>query len=55
MPESYVRPSSPYLLIALRRYYEDGWVLTVAKSIGVGLLYSLVLGPAFVISLFATG
>ena len=45
----------PYLLIALRQYYGDGWLLTVAKSLGVGLLYSLVLVPAFLISIFLTG
>lgn len=45
----------PYFVIALRRYYENGWVLSVAKSVGVYMLYSLVLLPAFVISVFVTG
>ena len=45
----------PYFVIALRRYYENGWVLAVAKSVGVYVLYSLVLLPAFVISVFVTG
>ncbi|WP_420449624.1 hypothetical protein [Candidatus Palauibacter sp.] len=45
----------PYFVIALRRYYENGWVLTVAKSVGVYVLYSLLLIPAFVISVFVTG
>ena len=45
----------PYFVIALRRYYEDGWVRTIAKSAGVAMIYSLVLGPAFVISVFVTG
>ena len=45
----------PYFVIALRRYYENGWVLSVAKSVGVYVLYSLVLLPAFVISVFVTG
>ncbi len=45
----------PYLVIALRRYYGDGWVRTVAKSIGVLTLYSLFSGPAFLISVFVTG
>ncbi|WP_420615135.1 DUF3667 domain-containing protein [Candidatus Palauibacter sp.] len=45
----------PYFIIALRRYYENGWVLSVAKSVGVYVLYSLVLLPAFVISVFVTG
>ncbi|WP_419950033.1 DUF3667 domain-containing protein [Candidatus Palauibacter sp.] len=45
----------PYLVMALRRYYENGWVLTVAKSVGVTMLYAMVLLPAFLISLFVTG
>ena len=45
----------PYFVIALRRYYENGWVLSVAKSVGVYMLYSPVLLPAFVISIFVTG
>lgn len=45
----------PYFVIALRRYYENGWVLTVAKSVGVYVLYSLVLLPALVISIVVTG
>ena len=45
----------PYFVIALRRYYGDGWVWTVAKSIGVLTLYSVVFGPAFLISVFVTG
>ncbi|WP_428277689.1 DUF3667 domain-containing protein [Candidatus Palauibacter sp.] len=45
----------PYFVIALRRYYENGWVLSVAKSVGVYMLYSLILLPAFVISVFLTG
>ncbi len=45
----------PYFVIALRRYYQDGWVLTAAKSVGVYVLYSLLLIPAFVLSMFVTG
>lgn len=45
----------PYFVIALRRYYENGWVLSVAKSVGAYVLYSLALIPAFVISVFVTG
>ena len=45
----------PYFIIALRRYYENGWVLTVVKSVAVYVLYSLALIPAFVISVFVTG
>ena len=59
-PGSWVRVSCllvpyPYFIIAFRRYYENGWVLTVAKSVGVYVLYSLALIPAFVISVFVTG
>ena len=45
----------PYFVIALRRYYGDGWVWSVAKSIGVLTLYSVVSGPAFLVSVFVTG
>lgn len=45
----------PYFVIALRRYYQDGWVLTAAKSVGVYVLYSLLLIPAFVLSVFVIG
>ena len=45
----------PYFVIALRRYYRDGWVRTVAKAIGVLALYSFVSGPAFLVSVFVTG
>ena len=45
----------PYFVIALRRYYENGWVPTVAKSVGVYVLYSLVLIPASMISILRTG
>ncbi|MCY3700381.1 MAG: DUF3667 domain-containing protein [Gemmatimonadetes bacterium] len=45
----------PYFVVALRRYYENGWLLTLAKSVGMYVLYSLALIPAFVISAFVTG
>ena len=45
----------PYFVIALKRYYENGWIATVTKSIGVTTLYTLILLPAFVISVFVTG
>ncbi|MXX70546.1 MAG: DUF3667 domain-containing protein [Gemmatimonadetes bacterium] len=45
----------PYFVIALRRYYGDGWTKTVAKSIGMLVLYSVVSGPAFLVSVFVTG
>ena len=45
----------PYFVIAMRRYYESGWVLTLVKSVGVYVLYSMALVPAFVISVFVIG
>ena len=45
----------PYFVIALRRYYENGWVLSVAKSVGVYVLYSMALIPASILSIFVTG
>lgn len=45
----------PYFVIALRCYYGDGWVWSVAKSIGVLTLYSVLSGPAFLVSVFVTG
>ncbi len=45
----------PYFVVALRRYYENGWVLSVAKSVGAYVLYSLALIPAFILSVFVTG
>ncbi|MYA32819.1 MAG: DUF3667 domain-containing protein [Gemmatimonadales bacterium] len=45
----------PYFVVAFRRYYEDGWVRTVAKSVGVYVLYTMALIPAFVVSVFVTG
>jgi hypothetical protein len=44
----------PYFLIALRRYYGDGWMLAAAKSIGVLILYSFAFIPAFLVSVFVT-
>lgn len=59
-PAGWIRPVCaltpyPYFVLALRRYYENGWILTLAKSVGVATLYSLLLIPAFVISVFVTG
>lgn len=45
----------PYFVIALRRYYENGWILSVAKSVGVYVLYSMALIPASILSIFVTG
>ena len=45
----------PYFVVALRSYYGDGWLWSVAKSIGVLTLYSVVSGPAFLVSVFVTG
>lgn len=39
-----------YLLIAMRQYYRNGWVLTVVKWMGVQFLYVFVLVPAFLIA-----
>ena len=44
----------PYFLVALRRYYEDGWIWTAVKWIGLGAIYFMVLFPAFLISMFVT-
>lgn len=59
-PGSWVRVSCllvpyPYFIIAFRRYYENGWVLTVAKSVGVYVLYSMALIPASILSILVTG
>ncbi|MCY3600904.1 MAG: DUF3667 domain-containing protein [Gemmatimonadetes bacterium] len=45
----------PYFVIALRRYYDNGWVLSVAKSVGVYVLYSMALIPASLLSILVTG
>ena len=45
----------PYFVIALRRYYGNGWVLSVAKSVGVYVLYSMALIPASILSILVTG
>lgn len=45
----------PYFVIALRRYYENGWVLSVAKSVGMYVLYSMALIPASLLSILVTG
>lgn len=45
----------PYFVIAVRRYYENGWILSVAKSVGVYVLYSMALLPASILSIFVTG
>ena len=45
----------PYFVMALRRYYENGWVLSVVKSVGVYVLYSMALIPASLLSILVTG
>ena len=45
----------PYFVVALRRYYENGWVLSVVKSVGVYVLYSMALIPASILSILVTG
>ena len=43
-----------YAVVAVRRYHEAGWGWTVAKVVGVGVLYLIVFPPALVISMFVT-
>jgi hypothetical protein len=38
-----------YVALAVKRVYRDGWVKTLAKLLGVSLLYSLLLAAAFVV------
>ncbi|MYC89157.1 MAG: DUF3667 domain-containing protein [Gemmatimonadales bacterium] len=45
----------PYFVIALRRYYDNGWILSVVKSVGVYVLYSMALIPASLLSILVTG
>lgn len=43
-----------YYLIALRRFYRDGWIRTILKGAIVWWLYLLVLLPGFLFVLFLT-
>lgn len=43
-----------YYLIALRRYYRDGWIRTILKGSIVWWLYMMILLPGFLIVLFLT-
>lgn len=43
-----------YYLIALRRYYRDGWIRTILKGSVVWWLYMMVLLPGFLFVLFLT-
>ncbi len=43
-----------YYLIALRRYYRDGWIRTIIKGSIVWWLYMIVLLPGFLFVLFLT-
>ena len=43
-----------HAVVAVRRSCEAGWGWTVAKVVGVGVLYLIVFPPALVISMFAT-
>jgi len=43
-----------YYLVALRRYYGDGWVRTLVKGFAVWWLYMVVLLPGFFLVLFLT-
>ncbi len=44
-----------YYLIALRRFYGDGWIRTLIKGFVVEWLYFWVLLPGFLVVLFLTG
>ena len=43
-----------YYLIALRRFYRDSWIRTLAKGLIVTSLYLVVLLPGFLVALFLT-
>ena len=43
-----------YYLIALRRYYRDGWIRTILKGSIVWWLYMMILLPGFLFVLFLT-
>lgn len=43
-----------YYLIALRRFYRDGWISTLMKGFFVEFLYLCVLLPGFLVALFLT-
>ena len=43
-----------YYLVALRRYYGDGWMRTLFKGFAVWSLYSAILLPGFFLVLFLT-
>lgn len=44
-----------YYLVALRRFYRDGWIRTVIKGFAVEWLYLCILLPSFLVTLFLTG
>ena len=43
-----------YYLVALRRFYRNGWIWTLIKGFTVQWLYLGVLTPGFLIALFLT-
>lgn len=43
-----------YYLVALRRYYGDGWIRTLVKGFAVWWLYGVFLLPGFLLVLFLT-
>lgn len=47
--------SQVYYLVALRRFFRDGWIRTVIKGFTVEWLYLWVLLPSFLVTLFLTG
>ncbi len=43
-----------YPIIALRRFYENGWFVTLVKAFVLGILYSTIVGPLTTVVLFLT-
>ena len=43
-----------YYLVALRRFYRNGWIWTLIKGFTVQWLYLWVLLPSFLVTLFLT-
>lgn len=43
-----------YPIIALRRFYENGWFVTLVKAFVLGVLYSTIVSPLTMIVLFLT-
>ena len=43
-----------YPIIALRRFYRDGWILTLVKAFVLGFLYAVIVSPLTSVVLFLT-